>query len=81
MTGDRVRGYPLAFTARGGTDPIGHAATGTRRGSTNRSRFMALCGAPIVRGARGKLFNPLHPRACRKCAKKVPSVAYVPWWT
>lgn len=71
MTGRWVRDYPLAFTARGGVNPVGHVGTGRRRGTTKRSRFMAACGAPIARWNRGDLFNPLHPRACRQCAKWV----------
>lgn len=65
------RRYPLTFTARGRANPVGHAGTGQRHGTTDRSKFAALCGAPVSRWEEGATFEPHHKRACPKCAKTV----------
>lgn len=63
--------YALSHTARPSDDPIGHAATSRRNGRTVRSSYTALCGAAIVWPPTvylGDFFDPLHPRACHRCA-------------
>lgn len=67
------RTYKLAFTRRRSTstEPIGHASTSRRNGRTMRSSFVALCGAAIANPGPGGMFDPTHPRACRRCAENM----------
>lgn len=64
--------YRLGWTARGAaaTDPVGHAATSHRTGRSRRSRFAALCGAPLLTVSRAA-FDPGHARACAGCAGSI----------
>lgn len=79
--------YPTGVTARGrrDADPVRHAITSLKRGSSRNARTAALCVAPIAArmvgedrcgdGALGVIFDPEHPRACPRCADNVRAAA------
>lgn len=67
--------YPVGKTLRGfnGNGPdnrLRHAWTPSKASRTG-SNVRARCGASILPNPYGDLFDPDHPRACRRCIRVV----------